>query len=102
MFKDTNQVHQAIESKVKKELEGIADKMTQPLTGMHEQFYSGACIERYDLTDHRHGEGENAPKINHLTKPQLRNVLYKMLKDAYLQEMVENKSKELLEKLELI
>jgi hypothetical protein len=99
MFKDTNQVHQAIESKVKKELENMADEMTLPLTKLHEQVYSSACSERYDLTDTRH---DNEPKINYLTKHELKNVLYRMMKDAYLKEMVEKKSKELLEKLELI
>jgi len=99
MFENTNQVHQAIESRAKKELEGIANEMTLPLTGLHERFYSSACPERYTLKDHRHGDGS---EINYLTRPQLKNVLYQMLKDAYLQEIVENKSKELLEKLELV
>jgi len=99
MFKDTNQVHQAIESKVKKELENMADEMTLPLTRLHEQFYSSAYPERYDLTDTRH---DNEQKINYLTKHELKNVIYRMMKDAYLKEMVEKKSKELLEKLELI
>tara|TARA_R100000951_G_scaffold50633_1_gene42717 strand:+ start:896 stop:1192 length:297 start_codon:yes stop_codon:yes gene_type:complete len=98
-MKSTNQVHDAIERKAKERLEAIADEMTIPLTKLHEQFYSSACSERYDLTDTRH---DNESKINYLTKHELKNVLYRMMKDAYLKEMVEKKSKELLEKLELI
>jgi hypothetical protein len=101
-MKSTNQVHEAIERKAKERLESIADEMTAPLTKLHEQFYSSACPERYDLTDVRHGKSEREPEINHLTKNELRNVLYVMMKKAYLNKMVEKKAKELLEKLELI
>tara|TARA_R110002020_G_scaffold384754_1_gene595725 strand:+ start:1881 stop:2195 length:315 start_codon:yes stop_codon:yes gene_type:complete len=104
-MKSTNQVHDAIERKAKERLESIADEMTLPLTKLHEQFYSSACPERYDLTDVRHGKSERESReseINHLTKNQLRNVLYLMMKKAYLNQMVEKKAKELLERLELI
>jgi len=101
-MKSTNQVHDAIERKAKERLESIADEMTLPLTKLHEQFYSSACPERYDLTDVRHGKSEGESEINYLTKNELRNVLYLMMKKAYLNKMVEKKAKELLEKLELI
>jgi len=101
-MKSTNQVHDAIERKAKERLESIADEMTLPLTKLHEKFYSSACTERYDLTDVRHGKSERESEINHLTKNELRNVLYLMMKKAYLNKMVEKKARELLEKLELI
>jgi len=101
-MKSTNQIHGAIERKAKERLESIADEMTAPLTKLHEQFYSSAEPKRYDLTDVRHGKSEREAQINYLTKNELRNVLYLMLKKAYLNKMVEKKSKELLEKLELI
>jgi hypothetical protein len=101
-MKNTNQVHEAIERKAKERLESIADEMTAPLTKLHKQFYSSACPERYHLTDNRHGKSEKEVWINHLTKNELRNVIYLMLKKTYLDKMVEKKAKELLEKLELI
>jgi len=101
-MKSTNQVHDAIERKAKERLESIADEMTAPLTKLHEQFYSSACPEWYHLTDVRHGKSERETEINNLTKNELRNVLYRMMKDAYLNQMVEKKAKELLERLEIL
>jgi len=107
-MKSTNQVHDAIERKAKERLESIADEMTAPLTKLHEQFYSSACPERYDLTDIRqdrfsiNGKSEREPEITYLTKNELRHVLYQMMKDAYLNQMVEKKAKELLERLEIL
>jgi len=95
-MKDINQVQEALESKAKKELQGVVDGFLQQLDILNKT-YRQPCS--YTMRENR----DNDAKIFTYVRPGcLEVILHDMLKDAYLDAMVNKKTQELLNKLELI
>ncbi len=94
-MKDTNAIEQALKDKCTKEISKVVDVFINELETKIRGEYNSSNY--YDF------KGPNSNKGFHVMGTvQLKNVLLKMLKSAHLESMVELKSKELINKLELI
>ena len=95
-MKDTNQVQEALESKAKKELQGVVDGFLQQLDKLNSTYHQPYS---YVMRENR----DNDAKVFTYIRPGCLDVILKdMLVDAYLEFMVNKKTKELLTKLELL
>ena len=95
-MKDTNQVQKALESKAKKELQKVVDEF---MISMHNLNVTYRTPNSYAMAE----SGNTDTKIFYsVSANRLENILHRMLVDAYLEPMVNKKTKELLNKLELI
>jgi len=95
-MKDTNQVQEALESKAKKELQGVVDGFLQQLDKLNSTYHQP---HSYVMRENR----DNDAKVFTYIRPGCLDVILKdMLVDAYLEFMVNKKTKELLTKLELL
>jgi len=95
-MKDTNQVQKALESKAKKELQEIVDSFTEALTKLDSTYLQARS---YTLKECR---SKDALVIDYVRRDCLDYMLHEMLVKAYLKPMVNKKTQELLNKLELI
>jgi|21_taG_2_1085346.scaffolds.fasta_scaffold41685_2 hypothetical protein len=96
-MKDTNQVQKALESKAKKELQRHVDEFVISLNELNGK-YRQPCS--YTMRENRNG---HAAKVFTYIRPGcLETILKDMLVEAYLEPMVNKKTQELLNKLELI
>jgi hypothetical protein len=95
-MKDTNQIEKALKQKISKELRDIVDKFTDDVKKISDK-YGGKIF--YDFKQYSTNEGVEF----HVQGISLVNgVLHRMLMDNHGEHMLKYKSKELLNKLELI
>ena len=95
-MKDTNQIEKALKQKISKELRDIVDKFTDDVKKVSDK-YGGKIF--YDFKQYSTNEGVEF----HVQGISLVNgVLHRMLMDNHGEHMLKYKSKELLNKLELI
>ena len=95
-MKDINQVQKALESKAKKELQGVVDGFLQQLDKLNKTYYQPVS---YSMKENRNAD---AKEFFHIRPGCLEVILKDMLVEAYLDSMVNKKTQELLNKLELI
>jgi len=96
IMKDTNQVQQALEVKAKKELQKVVDEFMISMNRLNSTYRQP---NSYDMSE----SGNTETKVFYsVSANRLENILHRMLVDAYLEPMVNKKTKELLNKLELI
>ena len=95
-MKDTNQVQKALESKAKKELQGVVDQFVILLNQLNHKYRSPNF---YRMTENR---SNNAKEFSCIRPGCVETILKDMLVEAYLEPMVNKKTQELLNKLELI
>lgn len=95
-MKDTNQIEKALKQKISKELRDIVDKFTDDVKKVSDK-YGGKIF--YDFKQYSTNEGVEF----HVQGISLVNgVLHRMLMDNHGEHMLKYKSKELLNKIELI
>ena len=95
-MKDTNQVQKALESKARKELRQVVSQFVISLNELNKT-YRQPCS--YTMRENR----DNDAKVFTYIRPGcLEIILHDMLFEAYLEPMVNKKTQELLNKLELI
>jgi len=95
-MKDTNQVQKALEAKAKKELKRVVDEFVVSLNKLNSKYYQPCS---YTMRENR----SNDAKVFFYIRPGcVETILHDMLVDAYLESMVNKKTKELLTKLELL
>ena len=95
-MKDTNQVQKALESKAKKELQRHVDEFIISLNELNREYRQPTS---YRMTENR---SENAKIFEYIRPGCVETILKDMLVHAYLEPMVNKKTQELLNKLELI
>jgi hypothetical protein len=95
-MKDTNQVQKALESKAKKELQRVVDEFVISLNKLNSTYRHPVS---YSMKESR---AEDAKEFWHIRPGCLEVILKDMLVEAYLEPMVNKKTQELLNKLELI
>ncbi len=95
-MKDTNQVQEALERKAKKELQKVVDSFTEALTKLDSTYLQARS---YTLKESR---GSESLVFDFVRPASLDYILHEMLVTAYLKPMVNKKTQELLNKLELI
>ena len=95
-MKDTNQVQKALESKAKKELQRVVDQFVISLNELNNT-YRQPCS--YRITENR---SSDAKVFDYVRPGCVETILHDMLVEAYLESMVNKKTAELLNKLELI
>ena len=95
-MKDTNQVQKALESKAKKELEVVVDSFIINLNALNNKYRQPSSYRM------REDRSEDAQVFQYVRPGCLENILHDMLVEAYLKPMVNKKTAELLNKLELI
>ena len=95
-MKDTNQVQKALESKAKKELQRHVDQFIISLNELNNKYRPP---HSYRMTEDR---SENAKIFEYIRPGCVETILKDMLVHAYLEPMVNKKTQELLNKLELI
>jgi thiamine biosynthesis lipoprotein ApbE len=95
-MKDTNQVQKALESKAKKELQGVVDGFLQQLDKLNKTYSQPVS---YSMKENRNAD---AKEFFHIRPGCLEVILKDMLVEAYLDPMVNKKTQELLNKLELL
>jgi len=96
-MKDTNAIEQALKDKCKKEISKVVDVFMNELETKIRGEYSSANY--YDFIP---PNGGGKASFHVMGTEQLRNVIFKMISNAHLENMVEVKSKELIKKLELV
>ena len=95
-MKDTNQVQEALESKAKKELRRVTDQFQIALNQLNDTYRSP---HSYSMKESR---SINANEFTYIRPGRIEDLLHDMLVEAYLEPMVDKKTRELLNKLELI
>jgi len=95
-MKDTNQVQKALESKAKKELQKVVDEFVISLNKLDSTYRQPSF---YKMTENR---SEDAKMFEYIRPGCVDTILHDMLVEAYLESMVNKKTAELLNKLELI
>ena len=95
-MKDTNQVQKALESKAKKELQRHVDEFIISINELNREYRQPTS---YRMTENR---SENAKIFEYIRPGCVETILKDMLVHAYLEPMVNKKTQELLNKLELI
>jgi len=95
-MKDTNQVQKALEAKAKKELSRIVDSFVIELNQLNSTYRQPT---HYNMRENRSTE---AKEFFYVRPGCVETILFDMLVDAYLTPMVNKKTKELLNKLELL
>ena len=95
-MKDTNQVQKALESKAKKELQSHVDAFVISLNELNRKYRQP---NMYCMKESR---SEKAKKFEYIRPGCVETILKDMLVEAYLEPMVNKKTQELLNKLELI
>ena len=94
-MKDTNAIEEALRSKCKKEISKVVDVFMNELEVKIRGEYSSANY--YDFIPPNGNK-----KFDVMGTEQVRNVLFRMISNAHLESMVALKSKELINKLELV
>jgi len=95
-MKDVNQVQKALESKAKKELQGVVDGFLQQLDKLNKTYQQPVS---YSMRENRSAD---AKEFFHIRPGCLDVILKDMLVEAYLEPMVSKKTQQLLNKLELL
>ena len=95
-MKDTNQVQEALESKAKKELRRVTDQFQIALNQLNDTY---RYPHSYSMKESR---SINAKEFTYIRPSRVENLLHDMLVEAYLEPMVDKKTQELLNKLELL
>ena len=95
-MKDTNQVQKALESKAKKELQGVVDGFLQQLDKLNSTYREP---HKYHMKESR---SIGAKEFDYIRPGCVETILQDMLVEAYLESMVNKKTQELLNKLELL
>ena len=88
----TNQIEKALEKKINAEIMEVVEQFTNACKALGSKY--GACI----FQDLKHKDSS----ITTLRPEEFKNVLFDSLKDKFGNAMLETKSKELIDKLELI
>lgn len=95
-MKDTNQVQKALESKARKELQRVVDAFVISLNELNKTYRNPT---HYNMRENR---STKAKEFFYVRPGCLETILHDMLVDAYLESMVNKKTQELLNKLELL
>jgi len=95
-MKDTNAIEEALKRKVSNELRDIIDRFTNDVEKISDK-YGGNMF--YNFKESSSNEGVKF-YVDGITK--VNNVLHRMLMDSHGENMVNYKSKELIDKLDLI
>ena len=96
-MKDTNAIEKALKGKCEQELKQVVNVFMNELETKIRGEYNSSNY--YDfIAPNNNGKAS----FHVMGTMQLANVLFKMLKNAHLEAMVEVKSKELIKKLELV
>ena len=95
-MKDTNQVQKALEEKGKKELRHAVDEFMISLNRLNSTYRQPNHYTMYA------SQSTDAKVFEFVTHNGLENILQMMLEEAYLKPMVNKKTQELLNKLELL
>ena len=98
-MKNTNALERAIQQKVKREIEKIVDKFLHDIQIELRDKYN--AVSFYDITKDS-GEEARREKILVHGMHQLKNILIRMLQQGHGEAMLSKKSKELLDKLEIL
>ena len=96
-MKDTNAIEQALKDKCRKEIESVVNVFMNELEVKIRGEYNSSNY--YDFIPPNNG-GKRSFHV--MGTEQLKGVLFKMVSNAHLESMVALKSKELINKLELI
>ena len=96
-MKDTNAIEQALKDKCRKEIESVVNVFMNELEVKIRGEYNSSNY--YDFIPPNSG-GKRSFHV--MGTEQLKGVLFKMISNAHLESMVALKSKELINKLELI
>lgn len=95
-MKDTNQVQKALESKAKKELQRYVDEFIISINELNNKYRQP---HSYFMRENR---STSAKVFEYIRPGCVETILKDMLVEAYLEPMVNKKTQELLNKLELI
>ncbi len=95
-MKDTNAIEKAINQKIRVEVEEIVDKFLHDIQIKLRDKYN--AVSFYDLIK----DSQNPIKIFVHGMPQLKNILVRMLIQGHGEAMLDKKSRELLNKLEIL
>ena len=98
-MKDTNAIEKAINQKIRVEVEEIVDKFLHDVQIKLRDKYN--AVSFYDLVKDNTEVGK-ADKIFVNGMPQLKNILVRMLIQGHGEAMLDKKSRELLNKLEIL
>jgi hypothetical protein len=96
-MKDTNAIEQALKDKCRKEIESVVNVFMNELEVKIRGEYNSANY--YDFIP---PNGNGKASFHVMGTEQLRNVIFKMISNAHIDNMVAVKSKELIKKLELV
>lgn len=95
-MKDTNAIEKALNEKVKRELRDIVDRFTDDIRKISDK-YGGNIF--YDFEQSSYNEGVKF-HVDEIAK--VNGVLHRMLMNNHGEHMLKHKSKELINKLDLI
>tara|TARA_Y100000004_G_scaffold124175_1_gene139644 strand:- start:155 stop:442 length:288 start_codon:yes stop_codon:yes gene_type:complete len=95
-MKDTNAIEKALNEKVSRELRDIVDRFTDDIKKISDK-YGGKIF--YDFKESSYNEGKHF-SVDGVAK--VNGVLHRMLMDNHGEKMLNHKSKELINKLDLI
>jgi hypothetical protein len=95
-MKDTNAIEKALKQKISKELRDIVDSFTDDVKNISDK-YGGNIF--YDFKEYSTNEGAEF-HVDGINK--VNTILHRMLMNNHGEHMLKYKSKELLNKLELI
>jgi len=93
-MKDTNAIEEALRSKCKKEINKVVDVFMNEFEIKIRGEYNGSNYYEF--------KGPNGKSFHVMGTKQVKNVLFRMISGAYLESMVEVKSRNLIKKLELV
>jgi hypothetical protein len=96
-MKDTNAIEKAINKKIEVEIEEIVDRFLHDIQIKLRDKYN--AVSFYDIIK---DNSQNSTKIFVHGMPQLKNILVRMLRQGHGEAMLNRKSKELLDKLEIL
>ena len=95
-MKDTNAIEKALNEKVKKELRDIVDRFTNDVEKISDK-YGGTMFYAFEESSYNEGKKFTVDGIS-----KVNGVLHRMLMDNHGENMLKYKSKELINKLDLI
>ena len=98
-MKDTNAIEKALKQKIHKELEELVKKFTVSLYNLKNKY--GAESGFYTLNKDS-GHSDWKQEISSIRHSELDNILIRMLKAGHGEQMLKIKTKELLNKLEIL
>ena len=98
-MKDTNAIENALKQKIHDELVTLVSKFTSDLRALKSSYGAESGFYTLQKDNRLDGNGQSISSIRHC---ELDNILIRMLKAGHGEQMLKIKTKELLNKLELI